>query len=81
MAKFMIEFQDSGVSETLELMEFMDADRAVEESVTTARELIADGARQGIDRSGWLCIIRTEEREEVARFAFQAVLAKGKPLQ
>lgn len=81
MSRFIFEFHEAGVSETLEEMEFPDTQVAYEEAVRTARELIAEGAHLGLDRKDWICLIRSGGGDVMAEFRFGDVLVKGKPLE
>lgn len=74
MPRFFFNVADHDLVTDSEGVELPSRDAVKEEAVEEMRELLADGARQGLHRSAWTLIVKDEEGKTVMHLPFKSAL-------
>ncbi|MCV0395257.1 MAG: hypothetical protein K5872_07490 [Rhizobiaceae bacterium] len=77
MPRYRFEFMEDLGDETVEGIELQNDEEAHKEAVRCAREIMADGVMEGVDRTGWLSRVFDEATGRlVATVRFSDLLTK-----
>lgn len=76
MPRYRFEFREDFAEEVLENIELDDDDAAIKEAVRTAREILADGMMEGLDRTGWAVRVFDEQANVVTTVLFSQLVEK-----
>lgn len=81
MPKYRFEFREDFAEEVLENIELEDDEAANKEAVRTAREILADGMMEGLDRTGWAVRVYDEEGNVITTVLFAHLVEKRGSLE
>lgn len=76
MPKYRFEFREDFAEEVVENVELDDDEAANREAVRTAREILADGMMEGLDRTGWAVRVFDEQGGVVTTVLFSQLVEK-----
>lgn len=76
MPKYRFEFREDFAEEVVENVELDDDEAANREAVRTAREILADGMMEGLDRTGWAVRVYDEKGDVVTTVLFSQLVEK-----
>jgi hypothetical protein len=81
MAIFAFEFRDGDTRELVDGIQLDDVLAARREAWRCAREILAEGALDGIDRTDWVCSVIDEQGRVIEVVSFGSLIHKGAPLE
>jgi hypothetical protein len=76
MPKYRFEFRENFAKEELESIELENDALAKEEAIRTAREILAEGVLEGLDRTGWAIRVYDEQGLPVTTIEFSQLVEK-----
>lgn len=76
MPRYRFEFVEHLSDEVVDDIELPGDEAARLEAISTARELMAEGIMDGIDRTGWVSRVFAEDGRLVATVKFSDLIAK-----
>ncbi len=76
MPSYRFEFREDFADEAIEGVELTDDEAARAEAVRTAREIMADGILEGVDRTGWISRVYDDTGRVVATVKFSDLLER-----
>lgn len=76
MPRYRFEFREDFADEAVEDVELENDEAARSEAVRTAREIMADGILEGLDRSGWISRVYDETDRLVATVKFSDLVQR-----
>jgi len=79
--KYRFEFREDFAEEVLENIELEDDEAANKEAVRTAREILADGMMEGLDRTGWAVRVYDEGGNVITTVLFAHLVEKRGSLE
>ena len=76
MPRYRFEFREDFAQDILEGIELEDDDAARNEAIRTARELMARGIMEGLDRTGWVSRVYDEAGRIITTVKFSDLIEK-----
>jgi hypothetical protein len=76
MPIYRFEFREDFADEAIEGVELDDDEAAKAEAVRTAREIMADGILEGLDRTGWISRVCDDTGRVVATVKFSDLVQR-----
>ena len=76
MPTYRFEFREDFADEAIEGIELEDDEAARAQAVRTAREIMADGILEGLDRTGWISRVYDETGRVVTTVKFSDLVQR-----
>lgn len=76
MPRYRFEFREDFAQEMLDDVQLDDDEAARAEAVRAAKEIMADGILQGLDRTGWASRVYNEAGQVIATVKFSDLVSK-----
>lgn len=81
MPIYRFEFREDFAQDILEGIELEDDDAARNEAIRAAREIMADGIMEGLDRTGWISRVYDEGGQIITTVKFSDLVERRGHLQ
>lgn len=76
MPRYRFEFREDFAEEMIEGIDLQDDEAARKEAIRAAREIMADGILEGVDRTGWVSRVYNEAGEVIVTVKFSDLVEK-----